>query len=137
MKTFITFVFALVMLTSCDVYMVEPRIDHRDAIVGYYDMEEYSETYHEYVYYDFNISKSRHSSREIFLDNFYASDLHVYAYVDNNYITIPFQIVNGYEIEGHGTLHRGSELQLYYTVSDIYHHGATDICDSYAVRIHR
>ncbi|HYF69806.1 MAG TPA: hypothetical protein VD884_16800 [Ohtaekwangia sp.] len=136
MKTFITFVFTLIILTSCDVYVVEPRVDHREAIVGYYDMEEYSETYHEYVYYDFIISKSRYSSREIYLDNFYASDLRVYAYVDNNYITIPFQIVSGYEIEGHGTFRR-NELELYYTVSDIYHHTATDICDSYAVRIHR
>lgn len=134
MKTFIGFFLGLGMLASCDVYVTEPAIDYRNRIIGLYEVEEYSETYDEYTYYDFSISKSSYSRREIYLDNFYASGLEVYAYVDKDRITIPFQSVKGYEIEGTGYVYR-DEIQLNYRVKDVYHEHYTDFCDTQAYRV--
>lgn len=117
--------------TACDVYVVEPRIDKRDYIVGYYSVDEYSKTYNDYTVYSFRISKSRSSYDAISFDNFYASDLRVKAYVYYDEITIPYQVVNGYEIEGSGIVH-GNTLHLSYRVRDLYEHTPTDFCDTEA-----
>lgn len=126
-------IFALLLLASCDVYYVEPRYDGRDQIVGRYDAEEYSETYNESIYYSMNVSKSSHSSDEIYFNNFYGSDIRVYAYLDYNSITIPFQIVDGYEIEGVGNI-SGSDLSLSYKVKDRISNTRTDFCDTMLYR---
>ena len=132
MKNLILFSVLFVFATSCTFYDVEPRYDHRDKFVGYYDVEEYSETYGEYTFYEMRISRSRHD-REIFLDNFYASDLRVYATVSFDDIRIPFQVVDGYEIEGSGTLYH-DELNLTYRVKDLYDHSVSDYCETVAWR---
>jgi len=133
MKTFITFILGIALLSSCDVYVLEQRVDHRDRIVGNYEMDEYSETYRDYTYYDMEVSKSAYSHREIYMHNFYGVNIRIYAYVDGNAVTIPYQINNGYEIEGHGTVYR-NELRLNYRVVDVYHGTATDFCDTQARR---
>ena len=132
MKNLILFSVLFVFATSCTFYDVEPRYDHRDKFVGYYDVEEYSETYGEYTFYEMRISRSRHD-REIYLDNFYASDLRVYATVSFDDIRIPFQVVDGYEIEGSGTLYH-DELNLTYRVKDLYDHSVSDYCETVAWR---
>ena len=132
MKNLILFSALFVFATSCTFYDVEPRYDHRDKFVGYYDVEEYSETYGEYTFYEMRISRSRHD-REIYLDNFYASDLRVYATVSFDDIRIPFQVVDGYEIEGSGTLYH-DELNLTYRVKDLYDHSVCDYCEIVAWR---
>lgn len=125
--------FALLLLASCDVYYIEPRYDHRDKIVGYYDAEEYSETYNDNLYYNVRVSKSSHGSNEIYFSNFYGSDIRVYAYLDYNTITIPFQVVDGYEIEGVGNV-SGSDLSLSYRVKDRISNTRTDFCDAMLYR---
>jgi hypothetical protein len=75
--------------------------------------------------------KNRYSSTEIYLNNFYAHNTQVYAYVNSHRITIPFQVSNGYEIEGSGTIY-GSELRFDYRVRDIYHNTFTDYCEAIA-----
>ena len=95
------------IVSSCDVYDAEPRYDARDKVIGRYDVEEYSETYNQITAYSIYVGKSGYN-REIYIDNFYASNIRVYAYLDYDRITIPFQIVNGYEVEGAGTVYGSS-----------------------------
>lgn len=132
MKNLIVFAGLLLFATSCTFYDVEPRYDMREKFIGYYDVEEYSETYNELTLYEMRISKSRYD-REIYLDNFYAADLRVYAIVSFDDIRIPFQIVDGFEIEGTGTLHH-DELTLTYRVKDTYNHSVADYCETVAWR---
>lgn len=131
MKQFIFAALALVTLASCDVNVVEePRYDPRDKVVGSYSMEEYSETYGDYTYYKVYINKNGYSGNDIYLDNFYGADLRVHAYVNNNRITIPYQVINDYEIEGVGTVDR-SGISLQYSVRDLYENTITDYCQTY------
>jgi hypothetical protein len=130
MKPLITLFFTALVLTSCTIENIEPRYDPRDRIVGHYDMEEYSETYHDYTFYSMRISKSRYAG-EIYLDNFYALDISVYATLNHDRIKIPYQEVDGYEIEGVGTIY-GNEIELSYRVKDHYSDSHADFCETRA-----
>lgn len=123
----------LVLMASCDVILVEPRYDYRDRMVGYYDIEEYSQTYEDYTYYSLQISKEGSSGYTIYFDNFYGANISVYAYVENDRITIPEQRVDGYEVEGTGNM-QGSSISLTYRVKDIYQGTRTDFCDLWGTR---
>ena len=131
MKRLILLLVPAVLLTSCYFEEVQPRYDDRDRVVGWYDMEEYSETYNDMTYYSIKISKSNFYN-EIYLDNFYAADIRVYAVLDYNNIRIPFQTVNGYEVEGTGTVH-GSEISFNYRVKDLYGNSHADFCETRAI----
>jgi hypothetical protein len=130
MKRLFLFLSPLVFLSSCIIEDVEPRYDDRDRIVGYYDVEEYSNTYHDMTYYSFRIAKSGYYN-EVYIDNFYAADLRVYATVSYNTITIYSQVTNGYEVEGTGTIF-GNEIELNYRVKDRYSNSYTDFCETTA-----
>ena len=132
MKKLISFTALVLIAASCTFYEVEPQYDSRDKFVGNYDVEEYSETYSDMTYYDMRISKSGYD-REIYLHNFYAADIRVYATVSFDEIRIPFQVVDGYEIEGSGSLYR-DELNLSYRVKDLYDHSVSDYCETVAFR---
>jgi hypothetical protein len=131
MKTLVASLMILTVLSSCDVYVTEPRYDPRDRMIGYYDVEEYSNTYHDYTYYTLRVSKNAHSNREIYLGNFYGADITVFAYVDGDRVTIPLQSVNGYEVEGTG-IWEGNGIDFHYRVKDLYEHTQSDFCDTYA-----
>ena len=133
MKTVFSLVFVSFALVSCVDYYEEPRYDSRDRIIGRYDVEEYSDTYDEYVYYRMYVSKEYSSRDGLILDDFYAEGVRVYAYLSNDYISIPFQVSDGFEIEGHGDYYRG-ELQLHYTVKDRYSNSFTDYCETIAYK---
>ena len=132
MKALIFAMVSALMLTSCFVDdSVETRYDYRDNVVGYYEVEEYSQTFNDMTYYDINIfSRSSHRD-EVWIDNFYAADISVYAVVTYDRIRIPFQIVDGYEIEGSGVV-RNSSIDFTYSVKDRYNHAATDFCETTA-----
>ena len=132
MKNLISFTALVLLATSCTFYDVEPRYDSRDKFVGYYDVEEYSETYNDMTFYEMRISKSGYD-REIYLNNFYGADLRVYATVSFDEIRIPFQVIDGYEIEGSGSIYR-NELSLSYRVRDLYDDSVSDFCETTAWR---
>jgi hypothetical protein len=123
----------LVVLASCDITVIEPRYDYRDRIVGYYDVEEYSQTYNDLTYYSLYISKEGSSGYTIYLDNFYAADISVYAYVEGDKITIPYQVTDGFEVEGTGLM-QGSNISLTYRVKDRYHDTRSDFCELWGTR---
>ena len=132
MKRVIQFALLVVIISGCDVYMIEPAYDSRDRVIGQYDVEEYSETYREWIYYSIHISKAA-SREKVYIDNFYGSNISVYAFVNYDRITIPYQVVNGYEIEGAGTF-QDYYLNLHYSVRDIYNNSYTDFCETEARR---
>ncbi len=135
MKTIIAFAFGMFFLTSCDVYVVEPVVrDHRSSIIGSYDFDEYSDTYDEYVYYRVEVYRG-YSGDQILLHNFYGIKDDVIAYFDGSNISIPFQVVNGFEIEGDGYL-QYDKLILDYRVFDRYHASRADYCDTEAIRVY-
>ena len=132
MKNLISFTALALIVTSCTFYDVEPRYDSRDKFVGYYDVEEFSETYNDMTFYEMRISKSGYD-REIYINNFYGAEIRVYATVSFDEIRIPYQVVDGYEIEGSGSLYR-NELSLSYRVKDLYDDSVTDFCETTAWR---
>ncbi len=113
--------------SSC-LYVVEPQIDNRDQVVGSYEIDEYSQTYHDYTYYSINITKGGHSNT-IYLNNFYGANISVVAYLSGNRINIPAQYVDGYDIEGVGTVYN-NRISFTYHVKDRYHDQYTDFCEA-------
>jgi hypothetical protein len=134
MKRLIGFLPVLLLMAGCNVTVVEPRYDSRDRITGYYDMEEYSHTYNDMTYYTVRVSKSGGDADKVKLSNFYSADISVYAYVYGDKITIPFQVVEGYEVEGVGTIYSDNSMDLNYSVRDKYNNTRTDFCDTKAWR---
>jgi hypothetical protein len=131
MKALIIAMVSALMLTSCFVdESIETRYDYRDKVVGYYEVEEYSQTFDDMTYYNIDISRSSRYD-EVWIDNFYAADISVYATVSYDRIRIPFQTVDGYEIEGSGVV-RGSRIDFTYSVKDSYSHTVTDFCETTA-----
>jgi hypothetical protein len=120
---------ALIAFTGCDVYLVEPRFDRRDQVIGYYEMEEYSQTYNGYTYYGLNITKDGYNSNTIYLNNFYGANISVVAHLSYDRITIPNQYVNGYDIEGVGTVY-ANRISFRYSVKDRYRSEYTDFCET-------
>jgi hypothetical protein len=56
-------------------------------------------------------------------------NIRVYAKVTSGRITIRRQTVNGYEIEGVGTIY-GGEIEFQYSVRDHYSNRYTDFCEA-------
>jgi hypothetical protein len=121
-----------VVLSACQINVVEPIYDARDRLIGHYSLEEYSEKYNDVSYYTISVTKSD-ASNEIYLNNFYGSDYSLYAYVNGDKINIPNQIIDGYQFSGIGT-YWGSEITLNYSVKDLYENSQTDFCESTARR---
>jgi hypothetical protein len=132
MKKAIPFFVLICAMSACTFYDVEPRYDNTEKFVGYYDVEEFSETYNDITNYTMRISKSAYRD-EVYLNNFYGADLRVYATVSYDEIRIPFQVVDGYEIEGTGSIFR-DELTLDYRVKDLYDNSISDYCQTTAWR---
>ena len=76
--------------------------------------------------------RSHRSNNEIYLNNFYAAGISVRATLDYNQIYIPFQVLDGYEVEGTGTVY-GNEINFTYRVKDLYSNSYADFCETIAV----
>ncbi len=133
MKKVIIASLLLITLASCEFNYIEPRYDYRDRVTGPYDVEEYSETFNDYHYYSIHITKYSSSGHTVYLNNFYDADLSVYAYLDGDKLTIPLQTIDGFEVEGVGTVH-ASDMSLNYRVKDLYSNTRTDFCETWGDR---
>lgn len=118
------------LLTSCEFYYLEPRYRERDRIIGRHEVEEYSETYNDYTRYSIWIEEG-YEGDEFYIDNFYGADIQVYATISYDKITIHRQVVDGYEIEGVGTVY-GNQIEFSYSVEDLYYGTRTDFCEATA-----
>lgn len=122
------YLFLLIGLSSCEFYYIEPTYYERDRLIGRHNVEEYSETFNDYTNYSIWIEESSRSN-EFYIDNFYGIDIRVCASIVNDKITIYRQVVNGYEIEGVGTVY-GDEISFTYSVKDLYGGTRTDFCEA-------
>ncbi len=118
------------LVSSCTFYEYDSEFDRRDRVVGQYEVEEYSETWDGFTSYSISIAKGSYLD-EIIIYNFYGSGLRVFATLNGERITIPYQVVNGYEIEGFGVIY-GNEMDLTYSVTDLYDVTPTDFCETVA-----
>lgn len=131
MKTKVILFALLVVLTSCDIMIVEPVYQDRDRVIGSYQIEESSQTYNDYTRFSIFIRKSG-SYDDVIIENFYNADVNIRATVVSDKIYISRQVVDGYEIEGIGTFY-GDEIQFSYKVRDTYSYNKpTDFCNATA-----
>jgi len=130
MKRSMLFLLVLISLASCETYIIESErpVRMRDRILGDHYAEDYSETYHEYYEYNVWIAAGNRSN-EIYIDNLYMDGLSVYATVYGDMITIPFQVIDGYEVEGAGTIY-SDQISLNYYVRDRYENTIKDFCEA-------
>ena len=131
MKTNVILFSCVLVLTSCDLIIVEPIYNDRDRVTGSYQIEEQSQTYNDYKRFSIYIRKSGIYD-DVIIENFYDADVNVRATVVSDKIYISRQIVNGYEIEGVGTFYQ-DEIQFSYKVRDTYSYKKpTDFCNATA-----
>jgi hypothetical protein len=126
----------LVFISSCDiVYIEEVNVDDRDFFTGRYEVEEYSETVDQTTFYNMRVLKENDvRSNVIFLDNFYAVGIEIFAEVYGDELRIPRQIINGYRVQGVGHVDRG-DLVMTYSVEDLRgNRGFADFCNTIAYR---
>lgn len=130
MKRSLLFLLVLISLASCETYIIESEQPYRsrDRILGSHFVEDYSRTYNEY--YEYNVwLAAGNRSNEIYIDNLYMDGLSVYARVSYDAIIIPFQVIDGYEIEGSGTIY-SDQIALNYYVRDRYENTVKDFCEA-------
>lgn len=121
----------LFLLASCNFYYVEPQYDVRDDLVGKYEIEEFSATYNDVTRYTFRIEKAGYSGNEIYIKNFYGVGIRVRAIINYDRIDIPRQVIDGYEVDGVGTIYN-YEISLNYRVVDLYNNSPADYCETSA-----
>jgi len=110
---------AILFLGGCEIYVFEePHVDDRNLFIGTYHVDEYSQVTEQSYTYSMTIQKSCCNSREIKINNFYGVGISVRAIVNDNRLTIPLQLVNGYEIDGTGKM-LYDKLVLTYIVRDL------------------
>jgi hypothetical protein len=132
MKTRILVIASSILLLSCDILVIEPQYDERDRIAGSYVMKEYSQTYNESAQYNVYVRKTGSVySNDVTIENFYNANVDVWAEMIGDKIYISRQVVNGYEIEGVGTIYY-DEIRFNYSVKDLYYKKPVDFCESKA-----
>lgn len=128
---FLLFAFAF---SSCQIILYDDDVrywDDRDDFVGFYEVDEYSETTDLYFRYEIDIVKSCCNDTEVLIRNFYDVDLEVRGYVNDYKLSIPRQYIGRYEIEGTGRVD-GSRLSLSYVVRNPNQYPATDFLSATA-----
>lgn len=117
MKKLLVLIGLALLAASCDIDIVEPQYDPASRVTGRYWVEEYSRTFD--MYTEFEIRVYQNGYGNVVITNFYGVDIDVNAQVRGNTIYIPYQVRDGYEIEGSATFSYG-ELRFNYTVRDTY-----------------
>ena len=109
----------LLLISSCDLVIIEDVYDPRVEFLGRFDTEEYSETLDAYSYYDVVIVDDADPySNVIYIRNFYGAGIEIFGEVNGSRLTIPRQRVGNFIIDGIGRIEYG-ELVMSYTVEDI------------------
>jgi hypothetical protein len=126
MKT-ISSIVLLATLASCDIIVVDSDFNQVNLIPGEYLVEEYSQTYNLNFNYAVWVNQSGVST--VYIDNFYDQEITVRAEVIGHRLYIRKQFVDGFAIEGSGTIW-GNKIQLDYSVKDMYSQKPIDYCEA-------
>ena len=129
------YLLSFLVLGSCQIIVYEEPTyyDDRDNVVGYYEVDEYSETTEQYFNYGIDVVKSCCNDNEIIIYNFYDVDLDVVASINGSRIKIPLQHIGDYEIEGTGRIENNS-FTFTYVVHNRYQYPRTDFVSATAWR---
>ena len=135
MKKGLLLLSVIALFSSCDITYIEDVYDNRDNFTGRFEAEEYSETYDQLSFFDTRILKdSDLLGNVIYIRNFYAVDIEIFAEVDGNRVNIPRQSIDGYIVEGTGRYENG-DIYLTYAVEDTFsRNGRTDFCNTVLLR---
>ncbi len=136
MKKFLLLISGIAILSSCDITIIdEGPFDPRDIYLGRYEVEEYSETYDVITRYRMRVLKDADPySNVIYLRNFYAVDIEVFAEIIDERINIPRQVAGGYIVQGTGRYEYG-DVRLSYSVEDgLSEIGVADFCNTVLFR---
>lgn len=129
----VLFFSGFIALSACEFYYYDPYANPVSQLEGRYSVNDYSETYNSYISYSIWIVTSNLSAGEVQIDNFYGANIRVIATVSGNKITLFRQTVNGYTVEGSGTVY-GNEITFIYSVRDNRGNSRTDFCEATAWR---
>lgn len=121
---------------GCDsVLERDSNLDQRNRITGKYLLDEYSQTYNADFSYNIEILKSNGDNNEVYILNFYDSDIDVLAVIDDDKVFIPFQEKGNLEVEGVGTIY-GNVIELNYSVFDLNENDSfPDFCTTVATKV--
>ena len=136
MKKLILLISAVAMFSSCDVILIDEQpFDPRDIYLGRYQAEEYSQTFDVLTNYRMRILKDGDPfSNVIYIRNFYAVDIEVFAEIIGERINIPRQESGGYIVQGSGRYEFG-DVHLSYSVEDaLSQSGIADFCNTVLYR---
>jgi hypothetical protein len=129
MKKLLFFLTFTSIMTACEfIYVEDTGTDNIFRLTGTYRVDEYSRKYQNYYQYSIWVSRSNHSHC-VRIDNVYDEGMSVEASVYGTTIEIPYQIVNGFAIEGTGYWNT-DHINLNYTIVDTYSpYSRKDFCD--------
>ena len=122
----------LILLSSCNITLIEEApYDPRNNFLGRFEAEEYSETYDLLSFYNMRVVKDGDPfNNVIYLRNFYAVDIEVFAEVIGNRVNIPRQRIGDFIVQGTGRNEFG-DIYLTYSVEDLFSNdGVTDFCNA-------
>ncbi len=126
MKT-ISSIVLVATLASCDIIVVDSDFNQVNLVPGEYLVEEYSRTYNQNFNYTVWVSQS--GVNTVYIDNFYDQEIPIRAEVIGRRLYIRKQFVDGFAIEGSGTIW-GNKIQLDYSVNDMYSQKPIDYCEA-------
>lgn len=119
MKTIKIFVIlGIILLSGCELLYEEEPDDNIDQIVGFYEVDEWSETLGAQSFFEISVYRNSTRSGKLYFENFYNAGIEVFGEVNGYKIQIPLQQVGRYEIEGMGSFYDG-ELTMTYSVQNI------------------
>jgi hypothetical protein len=129
MKKLLIFLVFTSSMTACEfIYVEDTATDSLFRMSGTYRVEEYSRKYQNYHRYSIWVARSSHR-HGLRIDNVYDEGLTVEASVYGTTIEIPYQVVNGFAIEGTGYW-ESDHISLDYTIVDTYSpNSRMDFCD--------
>jgi hypothetical protein len=125
----LSFIAILVVVSACDIVVVDPYDDRVNLTPGSYQVEEYSQTYEQHFQYSVWISHCGDGSHSVYIENFYNEGLLVKAEIIGRKIYVRRQYVEDYRVEGVGTITSHS-IQMDYSVTDLYSNAPTDFCEA-------
>ncbi len=126
MKT-ISSIVLVATLASCDIIVVDSDFNQVNLVPGEYLVEEHSRTYNQN--FNFAVWVNQSGVNTVYIDNFYDQEITVRAEVIGRRLYIRKQFIDGFAIEGSGTIW-GNKIQLDYSVDDMYSQKPIDYCEA-------
>lgn len=104
-----------ITIISCKKDPVEEVVDIRDKYVGTWSVSDQTLSKANYIS---KISKDAQNNRKIWIHNFHGLLDSAFAYVDENNIELPQQMVSNQTTQGEGSMQTNQQITWSYWVND-------------------